>query len=104
LCDDLPSLVSDAAADGMPIFPREDQDSASVAALLRAPNGEQKAQLEERGFVATMRVPIVLDGKLLGEFRMAHTRSRQPSFELQAAAELFAQFVALRWQADQLSS
>ncbi|HEX6661443.1 MAG TPA: hypothetical protein VF067_06205 [Sphingomicrobium sp.] len=102
LGDDLPLLVSDCAAAGVPVFPHEDEDSTIGAALLRAPSAEQKAELAERGFGSTMRVPVVLDNEKIGEFRLAHTKPRQPRFEVHAAAELFAQLFAMRLKIDRL--
>jgi light-regulated signal transduction histidine kinase (bacteriophytochrome) len=51
-----------------------------------------------------MRIPVVRDGKRLGEFRLAHTRPRAPSFELHAAAELFAQLFAMQLEIDRLKA
>ena len=102
LRDDVPVLVSDSAAAAVPVFPREDEDSAIAIALLRAPSAEQKAELVERGFGATMRVPVVFENEKIGEFRMAHIKPRPPSFEIHAAAELFAQLFAMRLEIDRL--
>lgn len=104
LSDGLPALVPDSSAAGVPIFPRTDDDSAVSKALLRAPTADQKAELVERGFASTMRVPMVLDGEQIGEFRLAHTTPRRPSFELHAAAELFAQLFAMRLEIDRLKN
>ena len=98
LGDDFPLLVSENAAGAVPLFPREDGDSAAGMALLRAPSAAQAQELSERGFASTMRVPILLDGETAGEFRMAHTKARRPNFEEQAAAELFAQLFAMRME------
>jgi light-regulated signal transduction histidine kinase (bacteriophytochrome) len=104
LSDAFPALVSNSADPPVPIFPRADEDSAAANALLRAPSEGEKAELGERGFAATMRVPIVRDGKAIGEFRLAHTTARAPSFETHAAAELFAQMFELRLELDQAMS
>lgn len=102
LSEGLPALVPNSASDGIPMFPRNDEDSAIAMALLRSPTAEQTDELRERGFAATMRVPVVLDGEKIGEFRMAHTTARHASFELHAAAELFAQLFALHLEVDRL--
>ena len=102
LSDDLPSLVPDSASQAVPVFPRKDADSAIAIALLRAPTAEQAEELAQRGFAATMRIPVILDGGKIGEFRLAHTKARRPSFELHAAAELFAQLFAMRLEIDRL--
>jgi light-regulated signal transduction histidine kinase (bacteriophytochrome) len=104
LSDDFPALVSERDASPVPLFPRRDRDAAAAAALLRAPSESQKAELGERGFASTMRIPIVRDGSTIGEFRLAHTTSRRPSFELHAAAELFAQLFAMRLEIDRLKN
>jgi light-regulated signal transduction histidine kinase (bacteriophytochrome) len=96
LSDDFPALVADASAAPVPIFPRDDDDAIAEAAILRALLADQKAELDERGFASTMRVPVLLAGEPIGEFRMAHTRPCRPSFEAHAAAELFAEMFAMR--------
>jgi light-regulated signal transduction histidine kinase (bacteriophytochrome) len=102
LSDDFPALVLDSTAPAVPVFPRREKDAATAAALLRAPSASQTAELGERGFVSTMRIPIVRDGETIGEFRLAHMTSRNPNFELHAAAELFAQLFAMRHEIDRL--
>jgi len=104
LSGDLPAMVSDAHGEAVPIFPRDDDDSAVASALLAAPTAAQKAELEERGFAATMRIPFKLGGKQIGEFRLAHTTRRKTNLELHAAAELFAQMFAMKLEIDRLSS
>jgi len=102
LSDDLPLIVSDSAAAGVAVFPHDDEDSTISTALLRSPSAEQQAELVERGFGSTMRVPVTLDNQKVGEFRLAHTKPRRPSFEVHAAAELFAQLFAMRLEIDRL--
>ena len=104
LSDGFPVLVPDSSAVGVPVFPRADDDSAAPKALLRAPSADEKAELVDRGFASALRVPVTLDGERLGEFRLAHTTPRHPSFELHAAAELFAQLFAMRLEIDRLKS
>ena len=104
LSDDFPALVSHSTDGSVPVFPRNDKDSEVAMALLRAPSAEQTAELGERGFASTMRIPIVRNRNLIGEFRLAHTTPRDPSFEMHAAAELFAQMFALRQELDQATS
>lgn len=102
LGDDVPSMVPDSAAEPIALFPRNDHDSAIANALLRSPTADQKAELLDRGFAAAMRVPVMIDGEKVGEFRMAHTTARAPSLEVHAAAELFAQLFAQRLEIDRL--
>jgi len=103
LSPDMPAMVSNSAEAPVPMFPRDDA-TAIGAALLRGPSDEEAAELRERGFASTMRIPVVRDGKRLGEFRLAHTRPRAPSFELHAAAELFAQLFAMQLEIDRLKA
>ena len=104
LSDDFPALIPDCSASTIPVFPREDDDTVIANALLRAPSAEQVAQLSDRGFASTMRVPVRIDGKTIGEFRLAHTKRLRPNFELHAAAELFAQLFAMRLEIDRLKT
>ncbi len=104
LSDDFPALVSDRTAQSVHIFPRNDEHAVAAAALLRAPSASETAELSERGFASTMRVPVMLDDEKIGEFRLAHTRPRRPDFEVHAAAELFAQLFAMQLQVDRLRS
>jgi light-regulated signal transduction histidine kinase (bacteriophytochrome) len=104
LSDDFPALVPDGSAGAVPVFPREDEDTVAVNALMRAPSAEQVTELGDRGFASTMRVPVKINGKKIGEFRLAHTKPLRPSFELHAAAELFAQMFAMRLEIDRLKS
>jgi light-regulated signal transduction histidine kinase (bacteriophytochrome) len=100
LSDSFPALVSDSTGAAVPIFPRDDEDSAAAMALLSAPSVNQGAELSDRGFASTMRIPVTTGDEKIGEFRLAHTTPRQPNFELHAAAELFAQMFALRLELD----
>jgi light-regulated signal transduction histidine kinase (bacteriophytochrome) len=91
----LPMLIADPRAAPVPIFPRGPSRIAA-SALFRAPTAEECAALAERSIASTMRVPVAVDGRQLGEFRCAHVSPRKPSLERHAAAELFAQMVAMR--------
>ena len=104
LSDDFPALVSKSAAATVPIFPRDDGDSKLSAALLRGPSPDEQAELAERGFASTMRVPVKIGGETIGEFRLAHTKARRPNLEVHAAAELFAQMFAMRLEIDRSTS
>ena len=104
LSDSFPALVSDSTAGAVPVFPRDDDDSAAAIALLRTPSADQLAELGDRGFASTMRISVTIGGEKIGEFRLAHTSPRHPSFELHAAAELFAQMFALRLELDRTTN
>ncbi|HEX6219184.1 MAG TPA: GAF domain-containing protein [Sphingomicrobium sp.] len=91
----LPMLIADQHARPVPVFPHGPSRVAAKA-LFRAPTAEECAALADRSIASTMRVPVAIDGKQLGEFRCAHVTARRPSLEMHAAAELFAQMVAMR--------
>ena len=91
----LPMLIADQHAKPVPVYPRGPSKLASRA-LFRAPTADECAALADRMIVSAMRIPVALDGKHLGEFRCAHVTPRKPSLEMHAAAELFAQMVAMR--------
>jgi len=90
----LPKLIGDTEAQSVAVFPREPDDKAITAALMRSGN---LSSLRDAGVRAVMRVPF--DG---GEFRCDQRRAREPSLEVHAAAELFAQLFAMRLQIDRL--
>jgi len=95
----LPAMVADQSATPVPVFPRGPSRQAA-SALFRAPAPDECSALAERSIASTMRVPVAMDGKLVGEFRGAHVTPRAPSLEMHAAAELFAQMVAMRLAMD----
>jgi len=59
--------------------------------------------LRSAGVRACLRVPFNVD-ELQGEFRCDSRTARQPSFEMHAAAELFAQLFAMRLEIDRLKN
>ena len=91
----LPMIIADQHAHAVPVFPRGPWRRVPDA-LVRAPSAEECTALGDRHIASTMRVPVALDGKHVGEFRCAHVTRRRPSLEMHAAAELFAQMVAMR--------
>jgi light-regulated signal transduction histidine kinase (bacteriophytochrome) len=86
---ELPAIVCDVAEAPVGLFPKlaEPIDQA----LLRSPSANQLAELQAAGVAALLRIPIVRAGERIGEFRCDNRTARTPSFELHAAAELFAQ-------------
>jgi light-regulated signal transduction histidine kinase (bacteriophytochrome) len=98
---ELPPLIADAQSRSVPVFPRRPRDEAIEAALLRAPAAEQREELRECGVGAVMRVPFA-SGSGRGEFRCDSRTPREPSFELHAAAELFAQLFGMRLEIERL--
>ena len=101
MSDDLPAIVADCSADAVHVFPRQPEESSVGSALLRGCDDAQSAALEREGVRACLRIPFSVDG-ISGEFRCESRTAREPSFELHAAAELFAQLFAMRLHIDQL--
>jgi light-regulated signal transduction histidine kinase (bacteriophytochrome) len=91
----LPMLIADSAVPGVSLFPGRQEVVSVGAALLRAPDQEQRESLKEQGIRSMLRVVFKADG-LSGEFSCQSRAPRAPSFELHAAAELFAQMFAMR--------
>jgi light-regulated signal transduction histidine kinase (bacteriophytochrome) len=98
---DGPVIVTDSTAQAIPIFPRSEDDDAARSALLRAPDNKALQAMEESGVRSTIRIAFRADG-VDGEFRCDSRVSHPPSFEIHAAAELFAQMLALRLEMDRL--
>ena len=98
---DLPILVADTGAEGVSLFPREAEDTSAHAALMRAPGDADRRELGAQGIRAMLRIPFSANG--VGcEFCCESRSARSPSFELHAAAELFAQMFAMRLDFDEL--
>lgn len=93
---DVPAIVADPGAEAVAIFPRIAEDTSAAEALMCAPDSYAAPG-------ATMRVPFNVDD-LHGEFRCECRGPREPSFELHAAAELFAQLFAMRLEIDHLKT
>jgi len=100
---DLPVIIADAQAPTVPIFPRDADETSGAEALLCAPANEFLGSLASAGVRSAIRVLFSVDD-LQGEFRCESRTPRAPSFELHAAAELFAQLFAMRLEIDQLKN
>jgi len=98
---ELPAIVADSEGAAVPIFPRNEEETSAGDALMRSPDLATLESLTTAGICATMRVPFNVDD-LHGEFRCDSRTPREPSFELHAAAELFAQLFAMRLEIDHL--
>jgi hypothetical protein len=97
----LPAIVADAEADGVSLFPR-DRDRDEVGdALLGSPDRAALDSLIASGARSSLRVAFTGEAGV-GEFRCESRRACEPSLELHAAAELFAQLFALRLEIDRL--
>jgi light-regulated signal transduction histidine kinase (bacteriophytochrome) len=103
IATDLPPILADAKAEAIAVFPRSTDGSAASKALLRAAAGSELEALLACGIRSSLRIPFSSDG-VSGEFRCECRTACKPSFELHAAAELFAQLFAMRLQIDQLTS
>jgi light-regulated signal transduction histidine kinase (bacteriophytochrome) len=101
---DLPAIVADTAGRAVPIFPRRPNDKSIARALLRAPSGDSLKQLRDRQVGSAMTIPLSFEGRPTGHIWCESRSPREPNFELHAAAELFAQMLALRLEIDRLSA
>jgi light-regulated signal transduction histidine kinase (bacteriophytochrome) len=99
----LPAIVADAQAPAVSIFPRDGDETSAADALMCSPDADGLRSLAGAGVRACMRVPFNVDD-FDGEFRCDNRTPREPSFELHAAAELFAQLFAMRLEIDRLKS
>ena len=97
----LPAIVADCHGPAVPLFPRKPDDTSIASALLRAPDAAASDRLRAEDVRAALTVPFSGEG-LSGEFRCDSRTPRTASFELHAAAELFAQLFALRLELDRL--
>jgi len=100
---ELPMFIADTNGTATDLFPRHSNDRALEAALLRAPGPQAIAPLRDAGIRASLRLPFESDNAK-GEFRCDSRTPREPSFELHAAAELFAQMFAMQLRMDRLRS
>jgi light-regulated signal transduction histidine kinase (bacteriophytochrome) len=98
---ELPAIVADTESNSVPIFPRGEEETSVADALMHSPGEDAVEALAAAGVRATTRVPFRVDA-INGEFRCDSRTAREPSFELHAAAELFAQLFAMRLEIDQL--
>ena len=95
---DLPPLVCSTSIQPVCLFPRNAQDRAPERALLRSPTPEQLAELRDQGIQSALTVPMVSDGDVIGYFECDYRSACPPNVEMHAAAELFAQIIALQLQ------
>jgi light-regulated signal transduction histidine kinase (bacteriophytochrome) len=100
---DLPTIIADAEAEGVGIFPRDSEENPARSVLLRSPSEEQREKLKAQGIRAMLRVPFTVAGSAC-EFCCESRSPREPSFELHAAAELFAQMFAMRLAMEQATN
>lgn len=94
---ELPAIVADCSEEPVGMFPRKGSEPVD-GALLRSPTPAQLEELRSAGVKSILRVPIVRAGEKLGYFQCDNRSARPPSFELHAAAELFAQIFGMLLQ------
>jgi light-regulated signal transduction histidine kinase (bacteriophytochrome) len=99
---DLPAIVADTVGTPVPIFPRRPNDNSIARALLRAPSADALKQLGDRQIGSAISIPLSFEGRPTVHIRCESRSPREPNFELHAAAELFAQMLALRLEIDRL--
>jgi len=100
---DLPVLIADSGAEGINLFPREVQETSAHAALMRSPAADERKRLSRQVIRSMLRVPFKF-GEIECEFCCESRTPRHPSFELHAAAELFAQMFALCLEAEKATN
>lgn len=91
---ELPPIVADSSEAPVGLFPQKDGEPIE-GALLRSPSLKQLEELKAAGIASTLRVPVVRAGAQVGYFQCENRSARPPSFELHAAAELFAQIFGM---------
>jgi len=87
---ELPPIVAGLSDPAVGLFPRTEQRPIAEA-LLRSPTPAQIEELRTAGTSSALHVPIIREGERVGYFQCENRAERAPSFELHAAAELFAQ-------------
>jgi light-regulated signal transduction histidine kinase (bacteriophytochrome) len=100
---DLPILIADTETTAVSLFPRQSEDTSAHGALMRAPEENDRRKLREQGIRSMLRVPFTAGG-LSSEFCCENRSPRAPSFEMHAAAELFAQMFALQFALDKATN
>jgi light-regulated signal transduction histidine kinase (bacteriophytochrome) len=99
--NDAPAIVADTETESVAMFPRSTSLTSATKALMRSCDDEMASRLRAEGVCASLSVPFA-SGETTGAFRCDSRTPRAPSFELHAAAELFAQMFALQLEIDAL--
>jgi light-regulated signal transduction histidine kinase (bacteriophytochrome) len=92
---DCPPIIVDTEVAPAALLPDSEPSGAASTALLRAPGEVTLDYLRQAGIRSLLRVPFER-----GEFICECSRPMEPSFELHAAAELFALMFAMRLEKD----
>ena len=101
--DGFPTIVADAAAPAVGIYPRDAADTSSEAGLLRGLTPAEERILADSGVRAILRVPFSCQGEA-GEFVCESRSARPVNFEIHAAAELLAQMFSMTLRIDGLTN
>lgn len=91
----LPPILADAGAAPVTVFPAGSSDRTVANALLRGLTPAEEEELKANGVRSALCVPLARRGRPMGHFRCERRTPWTPSLELHAAAELFAQIVAI---------
>ena len=91
---ELPAILADVTQQPVALFPRKDAVPIH-GAMLQAPTAVQAEELQEAGFASGLRVSFSANHGESGFFECYSKVARGPSFELHAAAELFAQIFGM---------
>ena len=91
---DITRVVADRDADPVPMVGSELSLLGRAAYL--APDGEQRARLDEMGIAATMGLPLRIDGELVATLHAFNRSPRRCSAERRSVAHLFAERLVAR--------
>lgn len=94
LTSELPAILADVTQQPVALFPRKGAIPID-GALLKASKVIQMEELRAAGIASALRVSFTGDHGDAGFFECYSKVARKPSFELHAAAELFAQIFGM---------
>ncbi|NLS06530.1 GAF domain-containing protein [Rhizobium sp. P32RR-XVIII] len=92
-------VIADVETAPVPIVPEVDEHGRTTdlsLAILRSVSPVHAEYLKNIGVVASLWLPIMVNGNLWGLLACHHYTARLPSFERRSAAELFGQMFASR--------
>lgn len=93
--NELPRLVADRDAEGVPLVGDDTNPLLAKAAFL-APGEGQRQSLEAEGAASSMSFPLRIDGQLVGMIHARHPSPRRCGAERRSIAHLFAERLAAR--------